>query len=277
MTQRILLNDRSYVAVAPPTAAPWPVVLMLHGAGGTAEWTLEETYLADEVRRGFLLLLPEATRPYPQSPPSFLSNPQVWNDGLQDGQPPRPVLDDVAFLDTVLNDATNRFPIDPHRVFLMGFSNGAAMTFRYASERSDRLRAIAPIAGYCTIDPTPTRPLPTVYLVGTRDPLVPINGGPIVTPWGRTSVLRPSVPETLQKWARAIGCSSSPLKLGGVPGVTFYEYPGATRFFAYFLEGHGHHWPGGRGSLPERIAGPSNDQFDAFELIWSFFEEQLGN
>src|SRR5262245_51659219 len=59
-----------------------PVVLMFHGAGGTARWTIEETGLtriADH--EGFLAVFPEGVPAKPDEPPSFRRNPQLWNDG----------------------------------------------------------------------------------------------------------------------------------------------------------------------------------------------------
>src|SRR3954464_8816369 len=97
-------GPRSYRAHVPPGhAGPLPAVVMLHGAGGTAAWTLAETGWASVANReGFLVVLPEATRPDPPLPPSFLQNPQVWNDGSAHGEPPRPNVDDVAFLAEVV-------------------------------------------------------------------------------------------------------------------------------------------------------------------------------
>jgi polyhydroxybutyrate depolymerase len=275
MSERITLGTRSYLAVQPSTPGPWPVVVMLHGAGGTAEWTMRETRWDEYVDRGgFLLVLPEATRLDMGAPPGFLTNPQVWNDGNADGQPPRPPVDDVAFLDAVLDDVRTRFPIDPARIGVTGFSNGAAMTFRHASERADRLAAIAPVAGYCNVEPRPSRPVPTLYMVGRDDPLVPLHGGEIVTPWGRSRVARTPVSTTLRKWAAAIGCSTSSSAAQGDNGVTVEEFGGPVSFQAYTIDGLGHHWPGGRGELLRRIAGPPSDRVDGCAVIWDFFRRQ---
>lgn len=275
MSERITLGTQSYVAVQPSIPEPWPVVVMLHGAGGTAEWTMRETRWDEYVERGgFLLVLPEATRLDAGAPPGFLTNPQVWNDGAADGQPPRPPVDDVAFLDAVLDDVGRRFPIDPARIGVTGFSNGAAMTFRYASERADRLAAIAPVAGYCNVEPRPSRPVPTLYMVGRDDPLVPLRGGEIVTPWGRSPVARPPVRDTLRKWAAAIGCSTEPRSVQSGSGVTIEEFAGPVSFLSHTIDGLGHHWPGGRGELLRRIAGPPSDRVEGCEVIWDFFRRQ---
>src|SRR5262249_17835389 len=147
MAERYTLGNRAYVAHRPDPlpASPWPVVLMLHGAGGTAAWTLEETRLdtmAD--RAGFLLGLPEGTRADPRRPPGFLSNPQVWDDGSPRGEMAQGA-DDVGFIAGLLDELRRNNPIDPARVYVTGFSNGAGMTFRLATELSHRIAAIAPV------------------------------------------------------------------------------------------------------------------------------------
>lgn len=265
--------SRSYLLHLPPGSGPWPVVVLLHGAGGTAEWSLAETrwhLLAD--REGFALLLPEATRPDPEQPPGFLFNPQVWNDGYPAGEPARPALDDVAFILACLDDAARREPLDRSRVYLTGFSNGAAMAFRVAAERAERFAALAPVAGYCHVrDPRPARPVPTLYVVGAVDPLVPLAGGEIVTPWRRTRMIRPPVREGLERWARGLGCEAVARTVRREEGLTIEEYPGPVPFLTYTIDELGHHWPGGRGELNRRIAGPPSNRLDGCALAWEFF------
>ena len=121
--------------------APLPVVMALHGAGGTAAWTLGETgWAAKADREDFLVVLPEGLRPDLTKPPHFRDNPPVWNDGSPRLVPGEPEGDDVGFLDAVLDSVLSGFPADPRRVYLTGFSKGAGMTFRLGAERSRRFR-----------------------------------------------------------------------------------------------------------------------------------------
>jgi polyhydroxybutyrate depolymerase len=268
---------RRYVVHAPPGVAegrPLPVVVMLHGAGATAEWTLDETRWGETAdREGFLVVLPEATRADPDRPPDFLRNPQVWNSGPPAVPQGQPGADDVGFIDHVLDDLARRFPVDARRVHLSGFSNGAAMVFRLGAERAARFAALAPVAGHCRVEePRPEPPRPTLYLVGTNDPLVPLEGGPMVSPWGGSEE-RPPVAHTLCRWAAALGCPPAPVRRGE-DGVQVEEYPpgaAGAALTAYFIDGLGHHWPGGRGLLNRRLAGPTSDRVRANEVLWEFF------
>lgn len=260
-------NSREYVVLVPsvPNA---PLVLFLHGMGCTAAWAVDETRLDQFARQhGFALVAPQALRPRPDEPAKFLTNAPRWNDGLQPDQ-----ADDVAFLDAVLTDALRRTQADPQRVAIAGFSNGAAMTFRYAAECADRIAAMAPVAGHCWItNPKPTRPIPTLYLIGSRDPLVPLRGGAIELPWGNRLVHRPPVLHSLELWAAALGCSPKSRITRDGP-IREEQFPGPVDFRAITVDGLGHHWPGGKGQLNPRIGGPQSSLLNANELLWEFFQ-----
>jgi polyhydroxybutyrate depolymerase len=150
------------------------------------------------------------------------------------------------------------------------------MTFRLGAELSERFAALAPVASHPWIkDPKPARPLPTLYVIGTDDPLVPVKGGVSVTPWGKRTT--PPVADSLARWAKALGCPEGPKTVRDRDGVKVVEYgPGkdGVKLTAYYIAGQGHNWPGGKDLLPPRLVGPSSDKVNATDLIWQFFEKQ---
>ena len=261
------------VRPAPPCqGSGWPIVLALPGTGATADWADDETgWSTQAVGSRTLLAIPEGSPPDPLKPPKFLTNPPRWNDGsTQSGDPIHSDADDVAFLDAIVDYLIIAEQGDPQRVFLTGFSNGAGMIFRYASERAERITAIAPVAGHCWIDPGRlSRVVPTLYLVGTVDPLLPLAGGPARLPWGGRVVQRPTIDATLTRWAIGLGLPGEPTQI--IDGTDQEKiYGDDASFRAIFLGGHGHHWPGGLGRLHPRYGGPCRD-YPANQVIWSFF------
>jgi polyhydroxybutyrate depolymerase len=163
-------------------------------------------------------------------------------------------------------------PVDTSQIFVTGFSNGASMTFRLGVELSDRIAAIAPVAGhYWPTNTAPTRPLPTLFLIGDRDPLVPLAGGRVDTPWGR-GIEKPTVRESLRRWSERLGGHEEPTEVRDDDGVTVERF--GDWLEAWTVAGLGHHWPGGRGELNSRIAGPPSDRVNATEVIWKFFVAQ---
>ncbi|MDY3557128.1 hypothetical protein R5W24_006315 [Gemmata sp. JC717] len=150
------------------------------------------------------------------------------------------------------------------------------MAFRFAAEAADRVAAIAPVAGYCWLGELQlSRPVPTLYTVGTQDLLIPLRGGDVRLPWNQRLVRRPPVNDTLDRWARALGCAAAPVVRSDDAAVRVDTYPGPVTFDAVTIEGLGHHWPGGRALLNPRLAGPPSTAIRATEMIWEFFRRSM--
>jgi polyhydroxybutyrate depolymerase len=252
-----------------------PLVVMLHGTGGSAEFAAEETRWAEFAdEHDILVAFPDGLPLDPDRPPSFLSNPKRWNDGsTRPGDPFHSDPDDVTFLQEVIHDAVAHGPADPKRVYLTGFSNGASMAFRFAAERPHMLAAVAPLAGYCHITPAAVvPPVPTLYIVGDQDKLIPLYGGPVRIPWGNREVIRPTVDESLAKWAAGLGCATTPELVTEADGVREERFAGPVDFTKVVVGGLGHHWPGGKAMFNPRIAGPPSDVLNGCRRVWEFFD-----
>ena len=84
------------------------------------------------------------------------------------------------------------------------------------------LTAIAPIAGYCPHVSRVVRSVPTLFIVGSDDPLVPIDGGDIRSPWDGRIEHRPPLSHSLARWAKALGLAEQV----GEPQLLFPCYDG---------------------------------------------------
>lgn len=258
------------------TAGPRPLLIMLHGAGGTARYAMQETgWAATAEKYGFYLAFPEASRPDPTRPPQFLKNPQTWNDGTGRFHSGKRQIDDVGFLDAVIDDVVRQHPIDPQRIYLVGISNGCSMTLRFGVERGARIAAIAGVAGYLSVPANCLpRPIPLLYLIGSADPVTPLAGGDLVLPWGAMGP-RPPVTDSVAQWAALLGCPPTPTpystNIDGVSAFRFGPGRGQSEVLFYTIAGMGHVWPGGRPILPERLIGTAAPLIPANEMIWTFF------
>ena len=126
----------------------------------------------------------------------------TWNAGGFQGKEGKP--DDVAFIAKVLDDLATVVNVDPKRVYVTGMSNGGMMCYRLAAELSDRIAAIAPVAGTMAIDNYhPKRPVPVMHFHGTADKLVPFGGPGSGTP---KFLGFKSVEDTIKICAKANGC-----------------------------------------------------------------------
>jgi polyhydroxybutyrate depolymerase len=277
--------ERRYTVHVPPSyngKTPLPVVIMLHGGGGTGRAAALETgWSAKADRAGFLAVFPDAMPPDPMKPSNFRRNPQLWNDGSERFYAGQNKVNDMGFLGAMLDDLAARFSVDLRRIFVTGFSNGASMTFRMGAELSRRIAAVAPVAGACWAEAvTLERPVPMCYITGTADPLNLIEGGvPRLGSGGSDTVRakkKPPVRESIQKWVKALGCPAAPEKTSEANGVQTEIYgPGREGAEVVYVtvKGLGHTWAGGRSLLPEFMVGKTTDKLNATDFIWDFFQK----
>jgi polyhydroxybutyrate depolymerase len=258
-----------------------PLVLILHGSGGTGPMYLDRCGWAEKAdREGFVAVAPTGLPPRPQRIANSITNPHIWNTGqVRDGVP-RAKVDDKVFFVALLDAIAKRVPIDPDRVYVIGHSNGAGMAFQLGAELSDRFASIAAYAGYCWLpEPKPAHPRSTFFLVGTDDPLTPLEGGGVRPPWGATRPV-PSVADSLARWAKGLGCPTEPEVLSDKDGVKKMRYGPAKNgvaLTAWYIDGQGHLWPGGSEPVLPTVAnvvfGPSGDKVNATDVIWDFFKQ----
>lgn len=282
---RVGTLERYYTVHVPPGydgKKSMPIVIMLHGGGGTGKAAATETgwgAKADEA--GFLAVFPDAMPPDPTKRSHFSRNPQLWNDGSERFYSGQKSVDDVGFLNAMLDDLLARFTVDQRRIYVVGFSNGASMSFRIGAELSERIAAIAPVAGALWVDPpTLNRPVAMIYITGTADPLNLIEGGvPKLATGGSDKVRakpKPPVRDSILKWSKAIGCPATPRDTSEANGVRTEIYgsgdDGAEVVYIT-VEGLGHTWAGGKSLLPEFMVGKRSDRINATDIIWGFFKK----
>jgi polyhydroxybutyrate depolymerase len=268
---------REYLVHVPARAAgaPAPLVLALHGGGGSARDALRLTdgalrRLSD--REGFVLVAPEGID-------------HAWNDGRPTGhrRAHRENVDDVGFLAALVGALVRDAGVDARRVYATGISNGGMMAYRLACERSDAVTAIAPVAAampeWLGARCAPRRPVPVLAISGTDDPLVPWGGGEVH--FGRRAFGRVlSQAETIRGWVARNGCTATPVTTqlpdrdprdGTRARRDDYCAGTAGAVGLVTVEGGGHTWPGGRHHLPRAAVGVTSRDFDASEAIWGFF------
>jgi polyhydroxybutyrate depolymerase len=165
-----------------------------------------------------------------------------WNAGLCCGDSAWVShVDDVQFVRDTIDAISREYCIDSHRVFSTGMSNGGFLSHRLACELSDRIAAVAPVAGVLGVaDCNPPRPVPVMHFHGTMDPLVPYYGG---SPFGF-----PSVPVTFGAWQLREACSgamATTFMMGDSRCEARPGCNGGSEVILCTVENGGHTWPGG--------------------------------
>src|SRR5262249_62050897 len=98
---------------------------------------------------------------------------KTWNAGNGCGPAQSQGVDDVGFLHRLVEQLGAEDGVDQHRVYAVGMSNGAMMTYARACARPDDLAGIGPGPGALV---TPRKPPPTLQvgaIHGTADRDVP--------------------------------------------------------------------------------------------------------
>jgi len=199
---------------------PTALVLNFHGYGGTHDSQEAYSQLLEKADKyKFILVSP-------------LGIGNSWNAGGCCGQAVEENIDDVGFASDLIDKISADYCVDPARVFSTGMSNGGFISYRLACELSDRIAAIAPVAGTNRM-PTcePTRPVPVIAFNGTADPLV--QHGP--------------AKETIEWWADHNGCTDEMTEVFQNGDVTCDAYEECQEDAAVVfcsIEGGGHNWPG---------------------------------
>jgi polyhydroxybutyrate depolymerase len=253
------------------------MVVVLHGGHGDAGKTADKTGfkpLAD--REGFLLLYPEAVEKH-------------WNDGRKTTASD---VSDVAFIGALVDHVTTIRHVDKKRVYVTGLSNGGMMTQRLACETPERYAAFASVIANMPLSMKsackPGMPVAIMLINGTEDPLMPYNGGEIKkgrrVGMGGTVI---SVDETVSFWAENNHCKSDGNKTilpdkdpddeTRIEKTAFTECKDGSELVFYSVKGGGHAWPGSESKpFMRRISGNVSNDMMASEVIWEFFQRQVG-
>lgn len=148
----------SYLYVPPryDPRRPMPLILLLHGAGGHAHHGLDILrHLAD--RAGLILLAPASTG-------------STWDIIAARSYDP-----DVALIDQALAHLFERYAVEPSRIAIGGFSDGASYALTLGLANGDlftHVMAFSP--GF--IGPMTARGEPKLFIShGTEDEILPIN------------------------------------------------------------------------------------------------------
>jgi polyhydroxybutyrate depolymerase len=264
---------RNYLLHVPdelPAGKPAPLVLVFHGGGGH-DWNMPGFTHFDDLadQEAFLVAYPDAVNRH-------------WNDSRGESD-----ADDVGFTRALLADVERSHSIDAHRVYATGISNGGFFSNRLACDLADKIAAIASVAAtmpkLLVAECKPSRAVSVLYMQGTEDPLMPINGGEVGFVRGRKRGENISLADSAKFWRDNDRISSAP-QVKDLPDrfddgthVRREIWTGGkddTEVDVYTIEGGGHTWPGGPQYLPKVLVGKSSQNLNATRTIWEFLQGQ---
>ena len=181
-------------------------------------------------------------------------------------------INDIDFISTLLDSLSLEYNIDSNRVYSTGMSNGAYMSYRLACELSDKIAAIAPVAGsyisYMLNSCNPTHSTPVLHIHGVADSSSIYYGKPGVE----------SITSIISYWVNYNQCNTQSIftqianiNLTDSSMVEHYAWKNGVNGVEVehfkIIDG-GHTWPGS--NFPNSN-GVTNYDINASVEIWNFF------
>ena len=279
MTEETLLHDglrRQYILQVPPGLAsrgPVPLFVALHGGGGTGGGAAKHygfDALAD--REGLIAVYPDAVD-------------RQWNDARtgSGSRAERENIEDVGFIAALIGKIAREYPVAGDRIYVTGFSNGGMMAQRLACEMPDRFAAVAAIVSSMPdglgARCRPGRPVPSMFMNGTADPVVPFEGGAVRVRRNAMGKVW-STARTVEFWRRNNGCPDAP-QTAAPPdrdakdgtSIVIRRYAPCRKgadVVLYEVVGGGHTMPGTKRRRPQRVVGAVSGELDGAATVWRF-------
>ena len=243
---------RTYVVYEPNNLDPnpdgYPLVIGLHGTGSNGYQFIATAGLALKANaEKFIVACPDALShgafTYFNAGGSF--------EELTNG------TDDLGFISALIDTMIADYNVDTTRIYVMGFSNGSATSYRVAAELSHKIAAIGAVSGqmayefeYCN----PEFSVPILHFHGLSDTLIPYEGTNII----------PSVESAMDIWRQVNDCYSIPYTIYNEPGIIGKKWPsfdGKGDVILYTIQDQEHEWP-----------RPATLNISATDVIWDFLK-----
>jgi polyhydroxybutyrate depolymerase len=251
---------RQYLLYVPPSydgSQAVPFILALHGLGDNMNNFAGINFNVVADTANFIFAIPQALVD------SVLTGSTAWNSGAGEYSITlNPNVDDVGFLNALIDTVSAHYVIDSTRLYSTGFSMGGFMTNRLGCELNNRIAAIASVSGTIGSGITchPSRVVPSCHFHGTADQMVSYTGD-----------MFGSDPEALVAfWRGHDRCDSMASSIDTLPHVAHdslhvvhYVYPhgayGSDVEFYKVINGQ-HQW-----------LGPVGEDINYAVAIWNFF------
>ncbi|MFC2084676.1 T9SS type A sorting domain-containing protein [Bacteroidota bacterium] len=243
---------RTYTVYEPsldPNPNGHPLVIGLHGTGADGPtFIVTASLIQKAIKEKFIVACPNA----------LLHNLFTYFNAGGGFEELTNGTDDLGFISALIDTMIMNYKVDTTRIYVMGFSNGSAMSYRVAAELSYKIAAIGAVSGqmvyeYCN----PEFPVPIIHFHGLSDDLIPYEGnGDNV----------PSVDSVMEIWRGINKCSSIPdtiLNENGIIGKKWNSFDGKSDIVLYTIQDQEHEWPRS-GTL----------DISATDVIWNFLKLQ---
>lgn len=259
--------ERTYTLRLPSTydgSTALPLVIAMHGGFGSGTQLENQSQLSVKAEQeGFIVVYPDGL--------GGALNIRTWNAGGCCGYAMNNDIDDVGFIDALLDTLIDAYSIDTLRIYATGMSNGGFMSYRLACELSERIAAIAPVSASMTIAVCePARPVPVIGIHSYLDTSVPYLGGIGDGVSNHYNSPQDSVQTAFALHADCAVLNDTIQHDAQLTVVRWHDCDCQQEMLLYMTQDGGHSWPGGNGT---GIGDPPSQTVSANDLMWDFFQQ----
>lgn len=277
--------NREYDLFVPNNPNNSPIIVLLHGHGGSSDDLTGESghkspykiWMSLAYANNIILIIPQGT--------IGADGNTGWNDCRADGIG-NPEVDDLDFIEKAIDEVISKYSVNENKIYVTGTSNGGFMTMRIAQEMPEKLTAAAAIVASMPKNSECAEssiPISVLFMNGTTDPLVPYTGGQVAS--NRGDVM--SAEEAVQYWVEKNQTDTIPEYTGfdnintkDESTVEKYKYKNGTNdteVVLYKVIGGGHTEPSileQYSNVSKLILGNQNADIEMANEIWEFFKDK---
>ncbi len=277
---------RSWLTVLPKDYSAqqkYPLVIALHGGGGTAKQLMRNTrsrFNELATQEGFIVAYPQGVK-------------KSWNDNGkrdQNGFARKENIDDVGFIDKMIEKLLSTYNINDNAIFACGISNGGLMSQTLAMKLPDKIQTVGMVSSNFgedqTNDSKNVTPFSILFIHGTNDFIIPYNKGEIeVFNKNRGKVL--GIKKSINYMCNLNGNSLKPIvtKLENTSikdncTSEHFVYPNpenpSLKVELIKVKNGGHTWPGAKEQrIIKKLVGKTTQDFNACDKLWEFFKSTI--
>ena len=174
------------------------VLINLHGYSGNSSSQTNYTYLKESaLAAGLAYIAPDGMQDR--------TGNRFWNASNACCDFAKSGVNDVEYLDGLIDEISDSYDLDKSRIYLFGHSNGHFMSYQFLCTSKNKVAAIAGLAGSMDLDPAQCagKTAKVLHIHGDADATISYVGGALF------AQNYPSVDEVVKRWSNNNQCTAN--------------------------------------------------------------------
>jgi polyhydroxybutyrate depolymerase len=197
-TSVVIGADRPAELFLPEANEAAGVLINLHGYSGNSSSQTNYTYLKESaLAAGLAYIAPDGMQDR--------TGNRFWNASNACCDFAKSGVNDVEYLDGLIDEISDSFDLDKSRIYLFGHSNGHFMSYQFLCTSKNKVAAIAGLAGSMDLDPAQCagKTAKVLHIHGDADATISYVGGALF------AQNYPSVDEVVKRWSNNNQCTAN--------------------------------------------------------------------